>query len=99
MLKHERKDPSKELRARITEEQHGKCAKCGTECKLEMDHKHQIAKDPFQRNGKDNLVGLCAECHMEKTMAQGGADFHKPIMNYFNEHTWENFIMNERPHQ
>lgn len=84
LLKPESKYPSKELRADITYEQKGRCAKCGTECKLEIDHKHQIATCPFKRNGKDNLVGLCTECHMEKTMAQGGTDssgVHNPIMS------------------
>ena len=62
-----------------------------------MDHKHQIAKDPFKRNGKDNLVGLCTECHLEKTMAQGGTDFSGA--RNVNEHFWKHFIMNGRPHQ
>ena len=43
-----------------------------------MDHIHKISTDPLNRNGKDNLVGLCAECHMEKTMAQGSDPTYNP---------------------
>ena len=64
-----------------------------------MDHIHQISIDPFNRNGKDNLQGLCAECHLEKTMSQGSTPDHIPMMSYFNEHTWENFVLPERPQQ
>ena len=87
LLRPERKNPSTTTRAEIILEQGGKCAKCGTECKLEMDHIHQISIDPFNRNGKDNLQGLCAECHMEKTMSQGSTPDHNPMMSYFNNHT------------
>ena len=51
LLRPERKDPSKTLRAEITTDQLGKCAKCGTACKLEMDHIHKISTDPLSRNG------------------------------------------------
>ena len=64
-----------------------------------MDHVQQIATDPFNRNGKDNLVGLCPECHMAKTMAQSSATTYNPLMSYFNEHTWNNFVMSDRPKQ
>ena len=67
LVKPVRKNPSKTLRNEIIEEQHGKCAKCGTECRLEMDHVHQIATDPFNRNGKDNLVGLAPNATWPRT--------------------------------
>ena len=44
-------------------------------------------------------MGLCAECHMEKTMAQGSTPDHNPLLSYFNEHTWQNFVLAERPQQ
>ena len=43
LLRPERKDPSKMLRAEIEAAQGSKCAKCGTVCKLEMDHVHKIS--------------------------------------------------------
>ena len=56
------------LTSKIKTEQENKCAKCGTECKLELDHIQKISRDPFNRNGRDNLVGLCQECHRDKTI-------------------------------
>ncbi|MDA8583242.1 hypothetical protein N9L68_03390 [bacterium] len=41
-------------------------------------------------------MGLCAERHMEKTMAQGPTPDHNPMMSVFNEHTWQNFVLPER---
>ena len=99
LLRPERKDPSKTLRAEIEKIQMGKCAKCGTECRLEMDHVHKISSDPFNRNGKENLVGLCAECHLQKTIAQANEPDYNPMLSYFNEHTWNNFVLADRPKQ
>ena len=99
LLRPERKDPSKTLRAEIIGAQGSACAKCGTVCKLEMDHVHKISRDPFNRNGKDNLVGLCSECHMQKTLAQAGDPEYNPMLSYFNEHTWNNFVLADRPRQ
>ena len=99
LLRPERKGPSKTLRAEIERIQGGECAKCGTECRLEMDHVHKISSDPFNRNGKENLVGLCAECHLQKTIAQANEPDCNPVLSYFNEHTWNNFVLADRPKQ
>ena len=61
LLRPERKGPSKTLRAEIEAAQKGKCATCGPECKHEMHHARKTSAGPFNRNGKENLVGVCAE--------------------------------------
>ena len=43
LLRPERKEISQTLRTKITLKQEAKCAKCGTVCKLEMDHVHKIS--------------------------------------------------------
>ena len=98
-LRPSRKDPSTTLRKQICDDQKGKCAKCGSACKLEIDHIHKISTDPLNKNGRDNLQGLCAECHQAKTLAQTSDVEYNPMMSYFNDHTWSNFVMSERPKQ
>ena len=98
-LRPSRKDPSTTLRKQICDDQKGKCAKCGSACKLEIDHIHKISTDPLNRNGRDNRQGLCAECHQAKTLAQTSDVEYNPMMSYFNDHTWSNFVMSERPKQ
>ena len=99
LLRPVRKDPSKAVRAEVTDRQKGKCVKCGTTAQLEMDHVQKISTDPWSRNGTDNLEGLCSECHMEKTVAQSDEVEYNPMLSYFNDDTWAQFIMMERPHQ
>ena len=99
LLKPKREQPSYELRRQIETEQENKCAKCGTECKLELDHIQKISRDPFNRNGRDNLVGLCQECHRDKTYAQSCETEYNPLLSYFNDHTWDHFVMSDKVKQ
>ena len=64
-----------------------------------MGHINKISIDPFDRNGKENMLGLCAECHMETSMAQGSDPDHDPMMSYFNEHNLQSSVAGERPRQ
>ena len=60
---------------------------------------HPISTDPWNRNSIDNLQLLCSECHLEKTTAQAFQNDYNPLLSYFNEHVWQNFVLSQRPNQ
>ena len=41
------------------------CKICGRKASVEVDHKHPVTKGGT--DDRDNLQGLCDECHKEKT--------------------------------
>ena len=61
-----------------------------------MDHIRPISTDPFGRNDIENLQLLCAECHEQKTVAQAWREPFNPLLSYFNEHTWSEFVLSAR---
>ena len=80
----------------LLERQGGACAGCGREDSLECDHIMPISTDPFNRNDVDNLQLLCSECHLEKTVAQSWKEPYNPLLSYFNDHVWQEFVMSPR---
>ena len=87
------------MKRTIIQRQGNECAKCGKQTELEADHVHPISTDPFNRNDVDNLQLLCSECHLEKTTAQAFQNDFNPLLSYFNENAWANFVMSARPNQ
>ena len=73
-----------------------KCAECGRENSLECDHVMPISTGPFNRYDPDNFQFLCSECHLTKTVAQSWKEPFNPLLSYFNEHVWSEFVLSHR---
>ena len=91
-----KREPCRKHYETLEQKRGGGCAECGREDTLEVDHIHPISADPFGRNDIENLQLLCAECHEQKTVAQAWREPFNPLLSYFNEHVWSNFVLSAR---
>ena len=67
MTDRRRRAISPKLRRSIIAANGGVCPACGEESKVwEVDHIRPVALDGD--NSRDNLVAICPECHLEKTV-------------------------------
>ncbi len=49
-----------------------KCTQCGSRGKLEVHHSEPVQVAPERAYDLTNVVTLCRECHLQKTLAERG---------------------------
>ena len=86
LLRPKRNTISKEERDKIIKSQNGRCAVCGEQSTLEMDH-----IIPVSRGGTD-LQGLCAECHSHKSCLENQSSRSwQPLTSVMNKAAYKSF--------
>ena len=75
---------------------------CGSQALLERDHRVPAS---LLGAGEENFQLLCSACHLAKTRDEGAAHAHcrgnnlNPLMSFFSQHTYKNFVEANHPKQ